>query len=96
MIAPFRSYEAVTTHIDLQRLAVFPDIGPFPFLMLAVTGFLDKDIESLHRLADFLCQFPTPGDYFRFQMNDRWRLLANHFFRSVPKHLLGAAIKNRD
>src|ERR1700738_3739863 len=29
-------------------------------------------------------------------MNDRQRLLADHFVRSVPKHLLGTVIKNRD
>ena len=82
--------------IDFQRLAVFPNQGPFPFLMLASPGLLDKDIEALHRLAHFLCQFPTPGGYFGFQMKDRWRLPANHFVRSVPKHPLGAAIENRD
>src|SRR5271165_3839677 len=29
-------------------------------------------------------------------MNDRQRLLANHFVRSVPKHLLGTAIEKCD
>jgi hypothetical protein len=63
---------------------------------LAIADLLDKDFESVYRLADFLGLLLFPGDYFGFQMNDRQRLLANHFIRAVPKHLLGATIKDRD
>ena len=62
---PIRIVRGSHRHIDRQRLAIFPNKGPFPFLMLAVTGLLDKDIEALHRLAYFLCQLPTPARVLR-------------------------------
>ncbi len=81
---------------DREAAAVLAAKGPFAFLVGAAAGAFGQRLKSRQRLAEFLGQLPGVLRDLLGHMEQLHGVDAEHLFRFVTEHPLGAAVEHRD